>query len=60
VVTTPITAPCNALWLDPFQPAGERERDCLADAGLKLLPVRTLDDLRHPKDCPCSGGAPGG
>ncbi|MGA1253221.1 MAG: sigma 54-interacting transcriptional regulator [Burkholderiaceae bacterium] len=46
-MTTPITAPCNALWLDPFQPAGERERDCLADAGLKLLPVRTLDDLRQ-------------
>jgi two-component system, response regulator FlrC len=46
-VTTPVTAPCNALWLDPFQPAGERERDCLANAGLKLLPVRTLDDLRQ-------------
>lgn len=46
-MTTPVNAPCNALWLDPFQPAGERERDCLADAGLKLLPVRTLDDLRQ-------------
>jgi len=33
--------------LDPFQPAGERERACLANAGLTLLPVRTLDDLRH-------------
>lgn len=38
---------CKALWLDPFQPAGERERTCLAEAGLTLLVVRTLDDLRH-------------
>ena len=38
---------CKALWLDPFQPAGERERTCLAEAGLTLLVVRTLDDLRQ-------------
>ena len=38
---------CNALWLDPFQPAGERERSCLREAGLNLLAVRTLDDLRR-------------
>ena len=38
---------CNALWLDPFQPAGERERACLREAGLNLLAVRTLDDLRR-------------
>lgn len=38
---------CKALWLDPFQPAGDRERTCLAEAGLTLLVVRTLDDLRH-------------
>jgi len=38
---------CNALWLDPFQPAGERERACLREAGLNLLVVRTLDDLRR-------------
>ena len=37
---------CNALWLDPFQPAGDIERSRLASAGLRLLPVRTLDDLR--------------
>jgi two-component system response regulator FlrC len=38
---------CSALWLDPFQPAGERERACLREAGLTLLAVRTLDDLRR-------------
>ena len=38
---------CNALWLDPYQPAGETERARLAEAGLCLLPVRTLEDLRH-------------
>ena len=38
---------CNALWLDPYQPAGETERARLAAAGLSLLPVRTLEDLRH-------------
>ncbi|MEY3095611.1 MAG: sigma-54 dependent transcriptional regulator [Burkholderiaceae bacterium] len=38
---------CNALWLDPYQPAGETERERLAAAGLSLLPVRTLEDLRH-------------
>jgi two-component system response regulator FlrC len=37
---------CNALWLDPHQVAGEIERNRLAAAGLRLLPVRTLDDLR--------------
>jgi hypothetical protein len=47
VVTNATTETCNALWLDPFQPAGERERACLENAGLTLLPVRTLDDLRH-------------
>jgi two-component system response regulator FlrC len=47
VVTNATTETCNALWLDPFQPAGDRERACLANAGLRLLPVRTLDDLRH-------------
>ena len=41
------TGSCNALWLDPFQPAGERERACLREAGLNLLAVRTLDDLRR-------------
>ena len=41
------THECKALWLDPFQPAGERERTCLAEAGLTLLVVRTLDDLRQ-------------
>ncbi|MFM1881405.1 MAG: Nif-specific regulatory protein, partial [Pseudomonadota bacterium] len=46
-MTNATTETCNALWLDPFQPAGERERACLANAGLTLLPVRTLDDLRH-------------
>jgi len=46
-VTNATTETCNALWLDPFQPAGERERACLENAGLTLLPVRTLDDLRH-------------
>ena len=44
-MTDPIDS-CNALWLDPFQPAGDIERSRLASAGLRLLPVRTLDDLR--------------
>ncbi|CAM8656641.1 AtoC Response regulator containing CheY-like receiver, AAA-type ATPase, and DNA-binding domains [Burkholderiales bacterium] len=43
-MTDPID--CNALWLDPHQPAGEVERSRLAASGLRLLPVRTLDDLR--------------
>ena len=38
---------CKALWLDPFQPAGERERTCLAEAGLTLWVDRTLDALRQ-------------
>jgi len=38
---------CNALWLDPFSPAGDMERGRLAAAGLCLLPVRTLEDLRQ-------------
>jgi len=46
-VSTQDDQACNALWLDPYQPAGETERARLAAAGLSLLPVRTLEDLRH-------------
>ncbi|MFM7483874.1 MAG: sigma-54 interaction domain-containing protein, partial [Burkholderiaceae bacterium] len=36
-----------ALWLDPKAAVGSAEREQLATAGLQLLPVTTLDDLRQ-------------
>ena len=36
-----------ALWLDPKAPVGSMEREQLEAAGLRLLPVSTLDDLRQ-------------
>lgn len=38
---------CNALWLDPLKQAADFEKSRLAEAGIRLLPVRTLDDLRR-------------
>ena len=35
-----------ALWLDPKSAVGTDEREQLEAAGLRLLPVATLDDLR--------------
>ena len=36
-----------ALWLDPKSAVGPNEREQLAAAGLQLLPVATLDDLKQ-------------
>jgi two-component system response regulator FlrC len=36
-----------ALWLDPLSAVGASEREQLAATGLQLLPVSTLDDLKH-------------
>jgi len=36
-----------ALWLDPKSAVGATEREQLAAAGLQLLPVATLDDLKQ-------------
>ncbi len=36
-----------ALWLDPLNAVGTTEREQLAATGLQLLPVSTLDDLKH-------------
>jgi len=36
-----------ALWLDPQSGVGAIEREQLAQAGLQLLPVATLDDLKQ-------------
>ncbi len=36
-----------ALWLDPKSAVGTGEREQLEAAGLRLLPVATLDDLRN-------------
>lgn len=36
-----------ALWLDPLNAVGITEREQLAATGLQLLPVSTLDDLKH-------------
>ncbi len=36
-----------ALWLDPKAAVGSMEREQLEAAGLRLLPVSTLDDLRQ-------------
>ncbi len=36
-----------ALWLDPYSSVGNSERDHLSEAGLQLLPVSTLDDLKQ-------------
>ncbi len=36
-----------ALWLDPKAAIGSMEREQLEAAGLQLLPVATLDDLRQ-------------
>ncbi len=36
-----------ALWLDPLSAVGATEREQLAATGLQLLPVSTLDDLKH-------------
>ncbi len=35
------------LWLDPKSPIGAAEREQLEAAGLQLLPVATLDDLKQ-------------
>jgi two-component system response regulator FlrC len=35
------------LWLDPKSAVGSTEREQLAAAGLQLLPVATLDDLKN-------------
>ena len=36
-----------ALWLDPQSAVGTQEREQLAEAGLQLLPVATLNDLKQ-------------
>ena len=36
-----------ALWLDPKSAVGPNEREQLTAAGLQLLPVATLDDLKQ-------------
>lgn len=37
----------SALWLDPSSAVGAEEREQLTVAGLQLLPVATLDDLKQ-------------
>lgn len=36
----------NALWLDPFSPPSKPQSDALFDAGINLLSVVTLEDLK--------------
>ncbi len=36
----------NALWLDPFSPPSNSHREALFSAGINLLSVVTLDDLK--------------
>lgn len=36
----------NGLWLDPFSPPSNSHRDALFEAGINLLSVVTLDDLK--------------
>jgi len=36
----------NALWLDPFSPPSSSHRETLLDAGINLLSVVTLEDLK--------------
>ena len=36
----------NALWLDPFSPPSRSHHDALSDAGINLLSVVTLEDLK--------------
>ena len=36
----------NALWLDPFSPPSRPHSDALFDAGINLLSVVTLEDLK--------------
>ncbi len=43
----PIETSHPALWLDPKSAVGPHERAQLEDAGLQLLPVSTLDDLKQ-------------
>ena len=43
----PIETSHPALWLDPTSAVGPLERAQLEAAGLQLLPVATLDDLKH-------------
>ena len=43
----PIETSHPALWLDPKSAVGPLERAQLEAAGLQLLPVATLDDLKQ-------------
>jgi two-component system response regulator FlrC len=47
IVTAQFENSHPALWLDPKAAVGSAEREQLAAAGLQLLPVTTLDDLRQ-------------
>ncbi|MEY5003879.1 MAG: hypothetical protein RL678_1688, partial [Pseudomonadota bacterium] len=47
IVTAQFENSHPALWLDPKVAVGSAEREQLAAAGLQLLPVTTLDDLRQ-------------
>ncbi len=47
IVTAQFENSHPALWLDPKAAVGSTEREQLAAAGLQLLPVTTLDDLRQ-------------
>jgi two-component system response regulator FlrC len=46
IVTALIQTPHPALWLDPKSSVGSVEREQLLEAGLQLLPVATLQDLK--------------
>ena len=46
-MTAPTEISHPALWLDPKSAVGPNEREQLAAAGLQLLPVGTLDDLKQ-------------
>ncbi len=45
-MTALIQTPHPALWLDPKSSVGSVEREQLLEAGLQLLPVATLQDLK--------------
>ena len=45
-VTTLTQTSHPALWLDPKSSVGSVEREQLLEAGLQLLPVATLQDLK--------------
>ena len=47
IVTAQFDISHPALWLDPKAAVGSAEREQLEAAGLQLLPVATLDDLKQ-------------